>query len=758
MSTYPEPKSHLANITAKTTGKPSSVVELTSGSGYSTEVSYLQDTAWCIEVRYDKSIKGQRQQIFTGAQELLKKDQLTPEVSGAYISISHGSESLSINTSTFSFELKGSGHTLLSSSPQAFTAHSAPVSLYEGIISRKVTDIAGRYVGFGPPVDSYRTRMVRFQYKRPTGLVLGLPGCTGEMNRNGYRFELYNTDTFVHTPARPPMYESWPILIHKAEQGDSWVGVFHDNPSRTFVDIGDFYPEQVTFESSWGNSRVYILTGNTLAELANKFSRLVGAPYMLPLWSYGYQQCRWSYMSSQEIREVVAELRKADIPCDAMYYDIDYMDGFRVFTTNENTFGDLKETIDELHAENIKSICIVDPGVKIDQHFSVYNELKPTGNFLKNEDGSPFVASVWPGDVLLPDFIKAETRDQWSDFQKDWLDSYPFDGIWNDMNEPANFNKHNLTTSLSITERGPFTHESNLYGYHMALASQEGCNKAYPDKRALVITRSGYPGVQKHSVIWHGDNQAWWEHLRLAIDTCVSYSICGAFYTGPDVPGFTGNPSDDLAVRFFQLGAFLPLYRGHSIYFAKDKEPYAFNESTKTLIRDAIRLRYSLLREWYSGFELATRTNSSPMMPVLSESGALVRDHFVLFDKLLVAPVIERDQEKKSVYLPEGDWYRLGNTEQTLSGNTWHLIDVTLKDVPVFVKAGSILVRNSIGKTSDETLSLPESYEVYADSQGKAKGYYYSDDGISVNAAKAERYELLVSGKGDGVKRVAITS
>jgi alpha-glucosidase len=742
MSTYPEPKSHLANMKLAHTGN-ASMVELVSSAGIRAEVSHLSDTAWCIEIRYDKAIKGQRQQIHTGNQSELEKQTLSVETSGKSVSVSFGDETLTINSNTFSFALNNkAGNALLSTVSEPFTAHKDSVSLYEGIISRKVTDIAGRYGSFGPPVDSYRSRMVRFQYTQPKGLVLGLPGCTGEMNRNGYRFELYNTDTFVHTPARPPMYESWPILMHKAETGNSWVGVFHDNPSRTFVDIGDFYPEQVTFESSWGNSRVYILTANTLPELSNKFSKLLGSPYMLPLWSYGYQQCRWSYMTSKEIREVATSLRKADIPCDSMYYDIDYMDGFRVFTTNNETFGDLKETIQELHEKDIKSICIIDPGLKIDQHFSVYNEFKPTGNYLKNEDGTPFVASVWPGDVLLPDFIKAEVRDQWSNFQKDWLDSYPFDGIWNDMNEPANFNKHNLTTSHAITERGPFTHDSNLYGYHMALASQDGCNKAYPDKRCLVITRSGYPGVQKHSVIWHGDNQAWWEHLRLAIDTCVSYSLCGAFYTGPDVPGFTGNPSDDLAVRFFQLGAFLPLYRGHSIYFAKDKEPYAFNEPTTALIRDAIKLRYSLVREWYSGFELATRNSQSPMMPVLSESGTLVRDEFVLFNKLLIAPVIERDQERKAVYLPEGDWYRLGHNKEIIAGNSWHLITVTLSDIPVFVKAGSIVVRNTVGKTTKETLALPENFEIYPDRNGDATGYYYDDDGISVNSTSVQRLRL----------------
>ncbi|NDC39823.1 MAG: hypothetical protein EBZ48_17615, partial [Proteobacteria bacterium] len=291
---------------------------------------------------------------------------------------------------------------------------------------------------------------------------------------------------------------------------------------------------------------------------------------------------------------------------------------------------------------------------------------------------------------------------------------------------------------------GPIRNEWNLYGLRMAEASALGWKKYAPERRALVISRSGYPGVQRFAVNWQGDNQAWWEHLRLAIDQSISFSLCGAQYTGADLPGFTGNPSEDLAVRFFQLGAFLPLFRGHSIFFARDKEPYAFAPQSVVLIRAAIELRYSLLREWYSGFERACREGSPLLAPVLTEQGAPARDQFILFGKLLVAPVVERDAEQRLVYLPPGRWYPLGQVTAPLAGGRWITVPVTLESVPVFVREGSIVVRNSVGSHVAETLQLPERYEVYPDSQGAAEGYRYNDDLLRVPPTGVKRSKLIL--------------
>ena len=726
---YPEPIQTLGTLeSVNTTGTTAAI---NTSTHIPITVRYLENVGWEIEVEYSKKHPDFQKQVYTGAQQKLCSATVEAVTSETAIIVKASGQELSFNRNTGGFSLKEQGKIILSSAPAAFTRLPQRESLFEGIMSLKVTDFSVRNP-LGPQGALFDSYMVRFQYTRPSGQVLGLPGQTGELNRNGYRFDLYNTDTFVHTPNRPPMYQSWPLLLHRNEADTGWLCVFHDNPARTFVDIGDFYTDRVTFESVIGNTRIYILTGKTLAELSTRIMTLLGDALFPPAWAFGYQQCRWSYMSTDEVRRVSRTFRKNAIPCDSIYFDIDYMDEFRVFTTDPKNFGDLKECLDELNIEGFKSICIVDPGVKVDKEYQVYKSLREIKAYLTTKSGKEFEGTVWPGTAVYPDFGDSEVREAWATLQQDWLDTYPFSGVWNDMNEPSNFDGQNATTSKALTKRGALEHEFNLYGYYMSLASYLGWHKHKPGERGVVITRAGYPGVQQHSVIWHGDNQAWWEHLRLALDTAVTYSICGAHYTGPDVPGFTGNPTDDLAVRFFQLGAFLPLYRGHSIFFANDKEPYAFAEPAREHIVTAIKLRYSLLREWYTGFAAAVKNKTALLQPVFAE-GSCIRDQFLLFNTLLVAPVIERDQQQRAVYLPEGTWYRLGETETILAGNQWILEPVTLASIPVFVKAGSILTRNTPGKNVTETLAHPERYEIYRDKRGQATGHYYADDGISVN-------------------------
>lgn len=735
--TYPNPPHifqgpfSVENGSAKTT--------LRSSDQFLLEVESLGELGWLLELRHDQIIDSFKRQIFTANQEALPRELLHANCDGNDVVITSQKDRISIRADG-SIQIQ-CGNDVVFDSPFSFSVHRKAVMIYENLMSSKVTDFSNR-APFSPRGKTFSTHMVRFQYPRPDGVVFGLPGQTGELNRNGYRFELYNTDEFLHIPLRKPMYQSWPILIHRAADRRGWIAIFHDNPSRTFVDVGDFFEDRITFESINGNSRVFIIPGSSLEEVSHRVSKLLGGSVFPPLWAFGYQQCRWSYMNSQEVRSVVKKFRESNIPLDAIYLDIDYMDGFRVFTINRSSFPDMEKLNQELKEDGIRSVCIIDPGVKIDPHYPVYEKVKKSDAFLKTENGEPFIAKVWPGETLLPDFGDARTIDLWSNLQAEWLINNNFDGVWNDMNEPSNFDGANETTSKAVTTRGPLNNEYNLYGYYMAAASNCGWKKAFPERRGVIITRSGYPGVQQNAVIWHGDNMAWWEHLRLAIDTCISYSLLGAHYTGPDVPGFTGNPPEDLAVRFFQLGAFLPLFRGHSIYFAKDKEPFAFSKQATDIIRSAIQLRYSLLREWYSGFEQSRRNHTPLIKPILTRTNEVVRDQFILFNKFLVAPIVERDQSQRLIYLPPGCWYRLGNTTQRIAGDTWLSISVTLEDIPVYVRAGSIVVKNSPGKNVTETFARPEQFEIYPSEDGNGVGYWYSDDGEAESAASAISKQL----------------
>ena len=647
------------------------------------------------------------------------------------IQCNDGSE-LRVNENTGALSMICGENTCWSSGHEAVSFAAEPVNEYEDTNSKYFANL----MVTNPPSwifdifkgTRFETVKVRGTFTCPPGPILGLPGSTGEFDRGGYRFELYNTDRGLHTPGRYPMYQSWPILFFKQQTGPGWCGIFWDNPSRTFVDCGDYEKGSISFESSWGNARFLICAGDTLTEAAAKMQRFLGASLFPPAWAFGYQQSRWSYMSSNEVRNVVKEFRTHQIPLDCIHFDIDYMEAFKVFTNDKTRFADLRECVQELSDSGVQSVAIVDPGIKVDEDYSVYKELRDSGSYFKEPDGSPMLISAWPGKCLLPDYTNRETRAWWSTKQKEWLESTGIVGVWNDMNEPTNWGPGNAQVSQALCSSGRWAPDYNLYGYRMAQASYGGFKRSSEAmRRPFVISRSGYPGIHSYAVIWHGDNHSWWEHLKLALETCVSYSLCGAVFTGPDIPGFDQNAPDDLAIRFFQLGSFLPFFRGHSSIFSDPKEPYRYAPETRRIITDAIRLRYSLMREWYSGTERLIRERRPVMQPVFRDDRTLVKDHFILFDKFLVAPVMERAQFERAVYLPAGGvWYELGKPETPIEGGRMTLVPVTLESIPVYVRDGVILTRNEPMRNVPDTLQAPEKYEIYS-SNGKASGYWFDD-------------------------------
>jgi len=748
---YPKPNSSLKNLSIK--NKKGNSIILNDFQGTPIEFSCYTDIGWEIELRYDAVNPTFCRQPYTGKQKSLKKNILSSSVNKEKILILNKGSKITLDSVDGWFAITDSNQgEIFETTSSPFTYHKHSVQIYERLMSRKVTDFSYR-APFAPKGELFKTHMVRFQYPRPPDVILGIPGQSGESNRNGYRFELYNSDDYLHLPLRNPLYQSWPILFHQNASRSGWICVFHDNPSRTFIDIGDFYEDKITFEALTGNTRIYILYDASLEKVSHKLNLLLGTIPLPPLWAFGYQQCRFSYMNTAELQQVVKKMEKEHIPLDAIYCDIDMFDEFRVFTKNKKTFFDFPKINKKLLSKNIRTVTVMDPCVKIDDKFVIYKQLKKSGNYLKNRNGSDFIAKVWPGNSLLPDFSNLKIQEWWAKLQQQWTKENNLNGIWNDMNEPSNFNGMTKTTSKSNWSHGELKNEYNLYGYYMAQASALGWRKTYPGKRGLIISRSGYPGIQQYAVIWHGDNYAWWEHLRLALHTAVAYSLCGAFYTGADVPGFTGNPPDDLAIRFFQLGAFLPFFRGHSIYFAKNKEPYAFKKETKHYIKQTILLRYSLLREWYSGFEQAIRQQQPPLIPVFDKEQSYIPDEFILFNKFLVAPILERNQKKRLIYLPSGCWYTLGNTKNLQKGNSWITIDVNLSTIPVYVKAGTILSRNKVGKTTTNTFKNPERFEAYPDQHNQAEGYWFADDGLSLKDKKSRKYTLYLTLDGKILKK-----
>lgn len=594
----------------------------------------------------------------------------------------------------------------------------------------------------------------------------GLGEKTGPLNKKGYHYRMWNTDNpLPHTENFDTLYKSIPFLI--ALHGETAYGIFFDNTYESYFDMGRDNSAYYYFGAKDGNLDYYFIYGPSLKSVVSGYTSLTGRTPLPQLWALGYQQCRWSYAPKERLLEVAERFRKEHIPCDVLYLDIDYMDGYRVFTYDRERFSDFKGMIRKLKDDGFKVVTIIDPGVKKDAGYAVYEEGLKNGYFITDPDGIPYVNAVWPGDALFPDFSNAKVRAWWADKQQ-FLIENGVAGVWNDMNEPASFHGP-LPDDVQFHNDGYRTDHAemhNVYGHYMARSAFEGFRK-HSDKRPFVITRACYAGTQKYSTIWTGDNQSLWEHLRMSIPQLLNLGLSGFAYAGCDVGGFGFDCTPELLSRWVQVGCFTPLFRNHSSYETRSQEPWAFDEQTKAINQKYIELRYTLLPYLYDALREGEQTGLPVMRPLVLEfqddpAVTDINDEFLCGSALLVAPVVQQGQRARSVYLPKGaNWIDFW-TNETFAGGQNILRDAPLDLCPIYVKEGSILprwpVRQYVGEQAADTLIL----DVCLPAPGEEVSCtHFTDDGetFAYREGGYNRYEAIVrpDGPGAAVLRVKKT-
>lgn len=564
-------------------------------------------------------------------------------------------------------------------------------------------------------------------------------GCgekTSPLNKRGSTTTFWNTDDPGHTYATEAIYVSIPFLI--STRPGTHYGIFWDNTHKTRFNLGQT-PDEKSYilESDAGEIDYYFFAGDSIHEVVRGYTELTGRMWMPPKWALGYQQCRWSYMSADEILDVAKNFRKRKIPCDVMYCDIDYMDGYRVFTWNRKNFPKPGEMTKQLAKMGFKLVTIIDPGVKNDDAYFVCREGKEKEMFLENPAGGWFLGNVWPGECVFPDFTCERVRQWWGLLQKGLVDD-GVAGFWNDMNEPVAKGHPGETMPDDIIHeydghRSLHARAHNVYGFNMARASHEGLRKLRPNERPFVITRAAYAGIQRYSMVWTGDNQSLWEQLAVSIPECINLSLSGVAFCGPDVGGFGRNCTGELLARWTQTGAFFPFFRNHTAWHTRAQEPWAFGKEIENICRQAIALRYRLLPYFYNLFHEAVR-DASPVMRALfwefpdDANGYAVDDQFLLGPALLVAPVIKPGATQRAVYLPAGaDWYEF-DTKRKHAGGQYVTAKAPLNKIPLYVRAGSILpTTKPIQHTGEKVSEII--LDVYPGS--KTAGHLYEDDGES---------------------------
>lgn len=596
--------------------------------------------------------------------------------------------------------------------------------------------------GNDAPAMQYRVRM------SDGDVVYGLGENVRGINKRGWVYESKCSDDPNHTESKRSLYGAHNfIIIADADNPAASKGLFIDYPGRVIFDIGYLDKNELVITVCSGNFTAYVVSpamdgadgsDNHLYSIVRQFRHIIGKSYVPPRWAFGYQQCRWSYMSADEVCGVVDNYRRRNIPIDAVYLDIDYMERYKDFTVNKETFPDFADFVKKMREKHIHLVPIIDAGVKIEDGYDTYEEGRKNGYFCKEADGEDFVAGVWPGRVHFPDVLNEDARRWFGHGYKVLLDA-GIDGFWNDMNEPAIFysEKHlkevfdkiddykgknldiqsffefkgmveGVANNLGDYER--FYHRAtqpdgeavvrhdhvhNLYGFNMTRAASESFKELAPDKDILMFSRASYIGMHRYGGIWTGDNHAWWSHILLSLKMLPSLNMCGFMYVGSDVGGFNDNTTEELLMRWMGLAVFVPLMRNHAAAGTRYQELYRFTDTDT--FKNIVTMRYALIPYLWEAYRKAVEQDTLMYRPLGFEHpedkvAVATEDQLYVGEDIMICPVYTQNAVGRYVYLPEpmtmvrmksADEYELEKYE---AGH--YFVEIPAQEIVFFIRDG----------------------------------------------------------------------
>lgn len=585
---------------------------------------------------------------------------------------------------------------------------------------------------------------------------IGLGEKTGNLDRRGNGYTNWNTDSFGYKTDQDPIYSTIPFFI--GIHHDINYGIFMDNTYQSDFNFGASNNRFSSFGARGGEMNYYFIYHQHIADIISTYTGLTGRMKMPPLWSLGYQQNRYSYYPETEVYRIAQTLREKKIPADGITLDIHYMDHYKVFTWDKARFPEPKKLTDKLKDMGFKLTVIVDPGVKTEPGYGVFERGLKDNIFIKYPDSTNYTGEVWPGWCNFPDFTSPKGRAWWGGEMKKYGDD-GISGIWNDMNEIATWGQKMPDNIIFDYDGRKASHlqTRNVYAMQMARASYEGAKVAF-NKRPFILTRAGYAGLQRYSAIWTGDNRAEDSHMLLGVRLLNSLGLSGVPFTGMDIGGFTGNATPSLFARWMQIGAFNPYFRNHTAVNTKSAEPWTFGEEVLEISRNYVNLRYTLMPYLYSAFYEATQ-NGHPLMRSLAIGYTFdshiyeeqYQNQYLFGSAFLVAP-FEGSAAFGKIYFPAGKWYDL-YTGAVQSGSQEKIQQLTLSKLPVYVKESSIIPMQSLVQSTSQKPTDTLVVHVYQGSVNN-KYIYYEDDGESYNYENGAFYKRVISY--DAAKRAIV--
>ncbi|MEM9141618.1 MAG: glycoside hydrolase family 31 protein [Bacteroidota bacterium] len=602
---------------------------------------------------------------------------------------------------------------------------------------------------------------------QPAESFYGMGDKATHSNLKGKRVKNWCTDQYAYGKDQEPLYKAIPFYI--GLHGNMSYGLFFDNTFKSYFDFAHERRNITSFWADGGEMNYYFFYGPKMSQVVRSYTDLTGTPELPPLWALGYHQSKWSYFPGKRVKDLARKFRDLKIPCDALYLDIDYMDGFRCFTWDKNHFPDPKRMIGELQEDGFKTVVMIDPGIKVDREYWVYQEAMEKDYFCKRGDGPYMQGKVWPGQCKFPDYTNPEVRAWWAELYKEFMSDIGVHAVWNDMNEPAVMEVPSKTAPLDTRHNydgNPCTHRKahNIYGMQMVRATYNGVKKYVFPKRPFVITRAAYAGTQRYCCTWTGDNVATWEHLWIANVQAQRMCMSGFSFVGSDIGGFAEQPNGELFARWIQLGIFHPFCRVHSSGDHGDQEPWSFDDEVTDIVRKFVELRYQLLPYLYTMFYRYSEFGTPMLQPLYyydqeDPQTHFRTDEFIFGKQILVCPVQEPNAKGRRMYLPRGKWYNYWTEEITEGGRElWIAADID--KIPLFIKEGSIIpkypVQQYVGELVIKEFVLDvyfklgdENSMIYEDAQD---GYDYKKGQYSLRKFRlvGKEKELIIQQYKDG--------
>lgn len=643
-----------------------------------------------------------------------------------------------------------------------------------------------------PYFDVIQENGMTFTYSMASkDIVYGLGENVRGINKRGYRYISCCSDDPHHTEDKNSLYGAHNFIL---VSGSDTFSMFVDCPEKVTFDIGYSAYDSIIISTDSIDMDIYIIEASSVKEIVHLFREIIGESYIPPKWGFGYQQSRWGYLCEDDFYEIANQYEALDIPLEAIYMDIDYMERYKDFTVDRDRFPHFETLVTDLKERGIKLVPIIDAGVKVEEGYDIYEEGIEKGYFCKKKDGTPFVAAVWPGHSHFPDVLNPDARSWFGSKYKRLIDK-GIEGFWNDMNEPAIFyseeglketfayidsirdknigieenegflnavlglanNPKDYDRFYHIIDGKPIAHSKlhNLFGYNMTRAAAEGFSSIDDTKRFLLFSRSSYIGMHRYGGVWTGDNCAWWSHLLMNIKMMPSLNMCGFLYAGADLGGFGADTTYDLMVRWLQFGIFTPLMRNHAAKGTREQELYQFQDSS--YFRELLRFRYSLIPYLYSEYVKASKNYNMLFTPLGFEYSsdsiaAHTEDQLFLGESLMIAPVYTQNAIGRTVYLPEDMLcvtFRSGEQRHMeLMKKGHHYLSLELEEFSIFIRKNHFLTLCCPANTT-EALNM-EVLEVIGYSDCSTMSYEsYNDDGYTTDISLKKTNVITVSKEND---------